>query len=94
MDTCTALIRRVEHLEFDKVTQALEITKLKRRVKKLERRNKVRVLKLRRIIAEMDHDVDVVLEDDKEVIDEAKEFAVAVKDIEDSSQDQGRTAES
>nr|GEV08629.1 hypothetical protein [Tanacetum cinerariifolium] len=42
-------IRRVEHLEYDKVAQALEITKLKRRVKKLEKRNKVRVLKLRRL---------------------------------------------
>nr|GEW29976.1 hypothetical protein [Tanacetum cinerariifolium] len=49
MDTCIALTRRVEHLEFDKVAQALEITKLKRRVKKLERRNKVTVLKLRRL---------------------------------------------
>nr|GEY87572.1 hypothetical protein [Tanacetum cinerariifolium] len=38
-----------QHLDFDKVAQALEITKLKRRVKKLERRNKVRVLKLRRL---------------------------------------------
>nr|GEX37817.1 hypothetical protein [Tanacetum cinerariifolium] len=47
--TCTALTRRVEHLEFDKVAQALEITKLKRRVKKLDRRNKVRVLKLKRL---------------------------------------------
>nr|GEZ65636.1 xylulose kinase-1 [Tanacetum cinerariifolium] len=100
MDTCTALTRRVEHLEFDKVAQALEITKLKRRVKKLERRIKVKVIKLRRLqkvgtsqrvktsdetvmddvsnqgrmIAEMDQDADVVLEDDKEVVDEAKEF--------------------
>nr|GEW23630.1 hypothetical protein [Tanacetum cinerariifolium] len=49
MDTCAALTRRVEHLEFDKVAQALEITKLKRKVKKLERRNNVRVLKLRRL---------------------------------------------
>nr|GEX83191.1 hypothetical protein [Tanacetum cinerariifolium] len=49
MDTCVALTRRVEHLEFNKVAQALEITKLKRRVKKLERKNKVRVLKLRRL---------------------------------------------
>nr|GEY08129.1 hypothetical protein [Tanacetum cinerariifolium] len=49
MDTYTTLTRRVEHLKFDKVAQALEITKLKRRVKKLERRNKVRVLKLRRL---------------------------------------------
>nr|GFA21746.1 hypothetical protein [Tanacetum cinerariifolium] len=45
----TALTRRVEHLKFYKVAQALEITKLKRRVKKLGRRNKVRVLKLRRL---------------------------------------------
>nr|GEU79770.1 hypothetical protein [Tanacetum cinerariifolium] len=66
--------QKIEHLEFDKVAQALEITKLKRRVKKLERRNKVRVLKLRRgMLAEMDHDANVVLEDDKEVADEAKE---------------------
>nr|GFA88745.1 hypothetical protein [Tanacetum cinerariifolium] len=49
MDTCAGLARRAEHLEFDKVAQALEITKLQRRVKKLERRNKVRVLKLRRL---------------------------------------------
>nr|GFA00638.1 hypothetical protein [Tanacetum cinerariifolium] len=42
-------LRRVEHLEYDKVAQALEITKLKRRVKKLEKGNKVRVLKLRRL---------------------------------------------
>nr|GEU82440.1 hypothetical protein [Tanacetum cinerariifolium] len=45
----SALTRRVEHLEHVKVAQALEITKLKRRVKKLENRNKVRVLKLRRL---------------------------------------------
>nr|GEU37367.1 putative reverse transcriptase domain-containing protein [Tanacetum cinerariifolium] len=41
--------RRVEHLEYDKVAQALEITKLKRRVKKLEKANKVKVLKLKRL---------------------------------------------
>nr|GEU59227.1 hypothetical protein [Tanacetum cinerariifolium] len=60
MDTCVALTRRVEHLEFDKVAQALEITKLKRRVKKLEKRNKGRM------IAKIDQDDTVVLEDDKE----------------------------
>nr|GEY27307.1 hypothetical protein [Tanacetum cinerariifolium] len=42
MDTCTTLSRRVEHLELDKIAQALEITKLKQRVKKLERRNKLK----------------------------------------------------
>nr|GEU75511.1 hypothetical protein [Tanacetum cinerariifolium] len=49
MDTCTTLTRRVEHLELDKIAQALEITKSKQRVKKLERRNKLKVLKLRRL---------------------------------------------
>nr|GEX98016.1 hypothetical protein [Tanacetum cinerariifolium] len=49
LDACATLTRRVKHLEYDKVAQALEITKLKKRVKKLEKGNKVRVLKLRRL---------------------------------------------
>nr|GFB48450.1 hypothetical protein [Tanacetum cinerariifolium] len=49
LDACAALTRSVEHLEYDKVAQALEITKLKRRVKKLEKDNRVKVLKLRRL---------------------------------------------
>nr|GEZ07084.1 hypothetical protein [Tanacetum cinerariifolium] len=57
-----------------------EITKLKRRVKKLKRRNKARVLKLKRL--------------QREVADEVKEVVDAVKDVQDSAQDQGRTAES
>nr|GEV32178.1 putative ribonuclease H-like domain-containing protein [Tanacetum cinerariifolium] len=47
LDTCTTLTRRFEHLEQDKIAQALEITKLKQRVKKLEIRNKAS--KLRRL---------------------------------------------
>nr|GEW72501.1 ribonuclease H-like domain-containing protein [Tanacetum cinerariifolium] len=47
LDTCTTLIRRVDNLEQEKIAQALEITKLKQRVKKLERRNKAS--KLRRL---------------------------------------------
>nr|GEU62416.1 hypothetical protein [Tanacetum cinerariifolium] len=98
MNTCIALTRRVEHLELDKVALAMDITKLKRKVKKLEMGNKVKVLKLRRLqkvrttrrvetsnetimddisnqgrmIAEMDQDADVVLEEDKEVADDVK----------------------
>nr|GEX75880.1 hypothetical protein [Tanacetum cinerariifolium] len=96
---------------------------LKRRVKKLERRNKVRVLKLRmlqkvgtsqmvetsddtvmddesdqgRMIAEMDQDDVVVLEDDKEkdreVADKAKKIAEDAK-VDENVDTQGRTAES
>nr|GEU49176.1 hypothetical protein [Tanacetum cinerariifolium] len=49
LDVCDALTRRVEHLEYDKVAQALEITKLKRTMKKLKNGNRVKVLKLRRL---------------------------------------------
>nr|GEU47289.1 ribonuclease H-like domain-containing protein [Tanacetum cinerariifolium] len=47
LDNYTTLIKRVEHLEQDRIAQALEIIKLKHKVKKLERRNKVKVSKLR-----------------------------------------------
>nr|GEV45965.1 hypothetical protein [Tanacetum cinerariifolium] len=49
LDAYATLTRRIEQLEHDKMAQALEITKLKRRMKKLERGNKVKVLKLRRL---------------------------------------------
>nr|GEW21509.1 hypothetical protein [Tanacetum cinerariifolium] len=71
MDTCTTLSRRVKNLELDKIAQALEIKKLKRRVKKLESENK------ERMIADMDADADVVLEEAKEVVDDAKDVLVA-----------------
>nr|GFD04145.1 hypothetical protein [Tanacetum cinerariifolium] len=41
--------QKVKALEQDKVAQALEITKLKQRVRKLERKNKLKVFGLRRL---------------------------------------------
>nr|GFA72633.1 hypothetical protein [Tanacetum cinerariifolium] len=49
LDTCSALLRRVEHLEHDNVAQRLEIVKLKARVKKLEKTDKIKSSKLRRL---------------------------------------------
>nr|GFB74682.1 hypothetical protein [Tanacetum cinerariifolium] len=49
LDTCSALAHRVAVLENDKVAQQLEIVKLKARVKKLEKLNKVKSSKLRRL---------------------------------------------
>nr|GEV31967.1 hypothetical protein [Tanacetum cinerariifolium] len=49
LDACVALTRRVEHLKHDKVAQDLDILKLKTRVKKLERANKVKIVKHRRL---------------------------------------------
>nr|GFB42407.1 hypothetical protein [Tanacetum cinerariifolium] len=49
LDTCSSLTRHVKNLEHDKAAQKLEIIKLKARVKGLERANKVKSSKLRRL---------------------------------------------
>nr|GEX08547.1 hypothetical protein [Tanacetum cinerariifolium] len=81
--TCVALTRRVKHLEHDKVAQDLEITKLKTRVKKLERANKGRM------IVELDRDEGVALMGENEEEKKAKE----VKIIAGNAQVEGRQAE-
>nr|GEZ22202.1 reverse transcriptase domain-containing protein [Tanacetum cinerariifolium] len=94
LDACTALTKRVEHLEYDKVAQALEIKKLKRRVKRLEKENKARVLKLKRLqkermIDEIYKDNTIFLMDEKEEDKKVKETKV-----DESAQVQERQAES
>nr|GEW49846.1 hypothetical protein [Tanacetum cinerariifolium] len=49
LDTCSALLRCVKHLEHDNVAQRLEIVKLKVKLKKLEQTDKVKSSKLRRL---------------------------------------------
>nr|GEY00923.1 hypothetical protein [Tanacetum cinerariifolium] len=49
LDKCSALVLRVKGLENANTAQQLEIVKLKARVKKLERLNKVKSSKLRRL---------------------------------------------
>nr|GFB49545.1 hypothetical protein [Tanacetum cinerariifolium] len=49
LDTYVAFTSRIKQLESDKLRQALEITKLKKRVKRLEKGQKVKVFKLRRL---------------------------------------------
>nr|GEY81658.1 hypothetical protein [Tanacetum cinerariifolium] len=49
LDVCSALTRRVENLEHDNAAQKLEIIKLHARVKRLEKANKVKSSKLRRL---------------------------------------------
>nr|GEU64998.1 hypothetical protein [Tanacetum cinerariifolium] len=86
-DACVVLVRRVEHLEYAKLAQALEITKLKRRVKQLERGNKD-ASNQGRMIDELDRDVGVDLIDDEGAEKKAKEAQVA-----DDDQVKGRQAE-
>nr|GEX84395.1 uncharacterized mitochondrial protein AtMg00810-like [Tanacetum cinerariifolium] len=84
--TSQPLQGELSHLEMDKIAQALEITKLKRRVKKLERGNKMRM--------DMDQDAKVGLEENKEIaIDVATDVVQDDKDT-GSAQDQGKTVES
>nr|GEY29261.1 retrovirus-related Pol polyprotein from transposon TNT 1-94 [Tanacetum cinerariifolium] len=49
LETCTTLTRKVEALEQDKIAQALEITKLRQRVRKLEKKSKLKVSGLKRL---------------------------------------------
>nr|GFA96986.1 hypothetical protein [Tanacetum cinerariifolium] len=95
----TKLKRRVKKLERRNKVRVLTLRRLQRvrttrRVKTSNETVLDDVSNQGRMIAEMDHDADVVLEDDTEVADEAKEVVNAVKDVEESSHDQGRKAES
>ncbi|GJS34055.1 putative ribonuclease H-like domain-containing protein [Tanacetum coccineum] len=67
MELCTTLQKKVLDLETSKTTQALEIESLKRRVKKLEKKQRPRTHKLRRLykgrkILDIDADEDITLD--------------------------------
>nr|GEU71252.1 hypothetical protein [Tanacetum cinerariifolium] len=49
LETCTTLTKKVKALEHDKIAQALKITKLKQRVRRLKKKNKLKVSGLRRL---------------------------------------------
>nr|GEU48211.1 hypothetical protein [Tanacetum cinerariifolium] len=49
LETFTALTRGVENLEQDKIAQALKIIKLKKKVRKLEKKRKLKVTGLKRL---------------------------------------------
>nr|GEY03638.1 hypothetical protein [Tanacetum cinerariifolium] len=67
METCATLTQKVANLEQDKIAQALEITKLKQRVRRLEKKRRTkhsrRMHPNKGEIAELDADEDVTLED-------------------------------
>nr|GEY15415.1 hypothetical protein [Tanacetum cinerariifolium] len=79
LETCTTLTRKVEALEQDKIAQALEITKLKQRVRRLKKKNKLKVSRLRRLKK------DVILE---EVDTEVAKKDAAVQGRQEESQAQ------
>nr|GEU79990.1 uncharacterized mitochondrial protein AtMg00810-like [Tanacetum cinerariifolium] len=93
LDACASLTRRVEYLEYEKVAQALEITKLKRR--RIDTSDDTVMddeSNQGRIIDEMDKDDTVALMNDKEEDKKDKEDKI-VKVVK-NDQVQGRQAES
>nr|GFB53564.1 hypothetical protein [Tanacetum cinerariifolium] len=76
LDICSALVLRVEGLETANAAQQLEIVKLKARVKQLERLNKVKSSKLRRLkkvgtsqCVESSDDVENVFNQGRNIVD-------------------------
>nr|GEY19490.1 hypothetical protein [Tanacetum cinerariifolium] len=68
METSATLSQKVAQLEQDKIAQALEIFKLKKRVKKLEKKRRSKSSGLKRIEA-IDVDEDITLVDAKTQVD-------------------------
>nr|GEW45378.1 hypothetical protein [Tanacetum cinerariifolium] len=78
LDACVSLTRRVEHLEHDKVAQALEITKLKkRRIESSADTDMEDASNQRRMIADLDRDTGVALMDDEGTEKKAEDAQVA-----------------
>nr|GEX76404.1 hypothetical protein [Tanacetum cinerariifolium] len=96
METCATLSQKVAHLEQDKVAQALEITNIMQRVRKLERERRSKYSSLKRLrkeggkIAELDADenvtlvdVDTAVEMDADIQGMMEEEVTAVKEVND-----------
>nr|GEV56364.1 hypothetical protein [Tanacetum cinerariifolium] len=79
MDLCTSLQKKVLALEAIKTSQAYEIDNLKRRVKKLEKKQRLKTHNLKslykgRIINDLDADEDITLVNDQEMFDANKDL--------------------
>nr|GEV68293.1 hypothetical protein [Tanacetum cinerariifolium] len=89
METCDTLTQKVTHLEHDKFAQALEIVKLKHRVKKLEKKRRSKSSGLKRgetvkLDADKDVtlvDVDTTVEIDADTQGRMEEDVTAVKEV-------------
>nr|GEW13281.1 putative ribonuclease H-like domain-containing protein [Tanacetum cinerariifolium] len=67
METSTTLFQKVAHLEQDKISQALEIIKLNKRVKKLEKQRRSKSLGLKRLRNGRKDEDNVVIKEDSDV---------------------------
>nr|GEX16722.1 hypothetical protein [Tanacetum cinerariifolium] len=108
LETCTTLTRRVENLEKDKIAQALEITKLKQMVRRLEKRNKVKASGLKRLkkvrtTQRIESSADTIMDDQEDAskhrgiiadLDADKDVTLEEVEVEKNADVQGRLKES
>nr|GEW94948.1 uncharacterized mitochondrial protein AtMg00810-like [Tanacetum cinerariifolium] len=71
LETCTALTRRIKNLEQDKIAQDLKILKLKKRVRKLEKKKKLKASGLQRLkkvgtTQRIESSIDTVMDDQED----------------------------
>nr|GEY54326.1 hypothetical protein [Tanacetum cinerariifolium] len=71
LETCATLTKKVGNLEQDKIAQAIEITKLKQRVRRLEKKRKLKASKLKRLrkvgtAQRVDSLADIVMDDQED----------------------------
>nr|GEU73004.1 uncharacterized mitochondrial protein AtMg00810-like [Tanacetum cinerariifolium] len=72
LETCTTLTKNVKNLEKDKIAQVLEITHLKQRVRRLEKKRKLKAFGLKRlkkvgIAQRVESSTDTVMDDQEDV---------------------------
>nr|GEU62752.1 retrovirus-related Pol polyprotein from transposon TNT 1-94 [Tanacetum cinerariifolium] len=71
-DTCATFTKKVANLEQDKIAQALEITKIKKRVRKLEKKMRIKHSGLERLRKDTDEVEPTEVEEVLEVVTAAK----------------------
>nr|GEU78415.1 copia protein [Tanacetum cinerariifolium] len=72
LDTCATLTKKVGNLEQDKIAQAIEITKLKQRVRRLKKKRKLKASRLKRLKKKYDKAEPAEVEEVLEVVTTAK----------------------
>nr|GEU96320.1 hypothetical protein [Tanacetum cinerariifolium] len=88
LETCTTLTKKVANLEQDKIAQALEITKLKQRVRRLEKKRKLKTSGLKRLrkvrtAQGVESSADTVMDDQEDASKQGEKIAEldAIEDI-------------
>nr|GEV48032.1 hypothetical protein [Tanacetum cinerariifolium] len=77
METCATLTQKVANLEQDKIAQALEITKLKQRVRRLEKKRRTKHSGLKRLKKDTNEAEPAKVEETLEVVTASKDEVFA-----------------